>query len=98
MANQYTAAGTSQRQRILTYVEDNPGCTTHEIREEVDVSLSNINMYLARLRNAGQVRPEKMPGDRALKWHPVEEYERPRQVPNMCGTRDPMVAALFGIK
>jgi hypothetical protein len=102
--NQHTPQSQRQRDRILAYVRAHPESTTKEIRATFNLGLDRIGCCLTRMKAAGLLVSEKLPGDRSLRWSAVEEdqidslpmRQTVRQTWEACHMRHWLDVALFG--
>jgi hypothetical protein len=110
MSYVYEVPVLTQIAQVHRHIEKHPGCTSTELMEELDLSQSAVNMNAQRLREQGKVRRVKLPGQRAVTWHPGrEEGYVPREskegVPKQstvsewepCTVQDPLIWMSFGV-
>jgi predicted transcriptional regulator len=47
------------RERILRFIQDNPGCHLRKIKDELDLAMGTIQYHLDRLEKAGKITSQK---------------------------------------
>lgn len=97
----------SQRQQIFLFVEENPGCTTQDVKDRFGMEGNQAAMALSRLRREGVIEGRKMDASKMWEWVAIEkdEVDGKDRAPfkhiltstwKPGAVRDPLVAALFG--
>lgn len=101
-AHQKPAGELTQKDRMLHFICEHPGCTSADLRGELGYTAAIVSTGLFRLKREGLVANMKTQGVMLKQWIAIEQAEEddsPIQVTvkewEATAQRDPLVAALF---